>query len=90
MYGARRAGIRNPRALHFLYGIKASLALALSVVGAQRILFGTDSSFFPRGWQKGIYAVQTAALTAAGASDADQQLILGGNFDRLFPQGSKQ
>jgi predicted TIM-barrel fold metal-dependent hydrolase len=63
---------------------------ALSVVGAQRILFGTDSSFFPRGWQKGIYAVQTAALTAAGASDADQQLILGGNFDRLFPQGSKQ
>jgi hypothetical protein len=57
---------------------------ALAVAGAQRILFGTDSSFFPRGWQKGIYAVQTAALRAAGASETDRQLILGGNFERLF------
>jgi hypothetical protein len=57
---------------------------ALNVVGAQRILFGTDSSFFPRGWQKGIYAVQTAAMKTAGASESDRQLILGGNFERLF------
>jgi len=59
---------------------------ALSVLGAQRILFGTDSSFFPRGWQKGIYVVQTAAMKTAGASEADRQLILGGNFERLFPR----
>ncbi|HVH55648.1 MAG TPA: amidohydrolase family protein [Vicinamibacterales bacterium] len=61
---------------------------ALSVLGAQRILFGTDSSFFPRGWQKGIYVVQTAAMKTAGASEADRQLMLGGNFERLFPRES--
>jgi predicted TIM-barrel fold metal-dependent hydrolase len=63
---------------------------ALAVAGAQRILFGTDSSFFPRGWQKGIYAVQTAALRAAGASEMDRQLILGGNFERLFPNHARR
>ena len=57
---------------------------ALSVVGAQRILFGTDSSYFPRGWQRGIHAVQVAAMKTAGASEMDRQLILGGNFERLF------
>ena len=58
---------------------------ALAVAGAERILFGTDSSFFPRGWQQPIYAAQEAALRAAGVSDTDQAKILCGNFDRLFP-----
>lgn len=57
---------------------------ALQVVGADRLLFGTDSSFFPRGWQKGIFDAQSAALAAAGASDADRALVLGGNFQRIF------
>lgn len=61
---------------------------ALAVVGADRLLFGTDSSFFPRGWQKGIYAAQTAALTLAGAGEQDRASILGANFDRIFPQRS--
>ena len=26
---------------------------AMSVLGPSRLLFGTDSSFFPRGWQRG-------------------------------------
>jgi predicted TIM-barrel fold metal-dependent hydrolase len=58
---------------------------ALAVVGAGRIIFGTDSSFFPRGWQRPIYAAQEAALRAAGASDDDRAQIFSGNFDRLFP-----
>ena len=58
---------------------------AIGVVGASRLLFGTDSSFFPRGWQKGVLETQQAALTAAGVSPEDQVLIFGGNFDRLFP-----
>ena len=58
---------------------------ALASAGADRILFGTDSSFFPRGWQHPIYAAQDAALRAAGASDDDRAKIYGGNFDRLFP-----
>ena len=59
---------------------------ALSVVGPARLLFGTDSSFFPRGWQQGIYDVQKAAVSALGLPAADEALIFGGNFDRLFPQ----
>jgi predicted TIM-barrel fold metal-dependent hydrolase len=57
---------------------------ALSVVGAGRILFGTDSSYFPRGWQKDIYDDQKAALDRIGVASADQDLIFGGTFDRLF------
>ncbi len=58
---------------------------ALSVVGASRLLFGTDSSYFPRGWQHAVYDQQRAALDASQVSAADQALIFGGNFDRLFP-----
>lgn len=57
---------------------------ALAVAGPDRILFGTDSSFFPRGWQQPIFAAQETALHAIGASDEDRQKILSGNFDRLF------
>lgn len=57
----------------------------LAVAGAGRILFGTDSSFFPRGWQYAIHAAQEAALGAIGASEGDRNMIFGGNFDRLFP-----
>jgi uncharacterized protein len=57
---------------------------ALAVVGPDRLLFGTDSSFYPRGWQKPVYEAQLAALEAAGVSAADRTKILGGNFQRLF------
>lgn len=59
---------------------------ALSVAGPGRLLFGTDSSFFPRGWQKGIHDAQVAAMAAAGVSEEDRASILAGNFDRLFPR----
>jgi predicted TIM-barrel fold metal-dependent hydrolase len=58
---------------------------ALAVAGAQRILFGTDSSFFPRGWQAGIYEEQQRIVSSLGVSVADRAAIFGGNFDRLFP-----
>jgi predicted TIM-barrel fold metal-dependent hydrolase len=58
---------------------------ALDVVGPDRLLFGTDSSFFPRGWQRAIYQAQHAALEDLGVSIEDRALIFGGNFDRLFP-----
>jgi predicted TIM-barrel fold metal-dependent hydrolase len=57
---------------------------AVSVLGPSRLLFGTDSSFFPRGWQRGVYESQRAAATEAGIGESDQALIFGGNFDRLF------
>jgi len=58
---------------------------ALAVVGPSRLLFGTDSSFFPRGWQKGIYDTQKQIVDGLGVNTADAALIFGGNFDRLFP-----
>ncbi|MEP7118390.1 MAG: amidohydrolase family protein [Acidobacteriota bacterium] len=58
---------------------------ALDVAGPQRLLFGTDSSFFPRGWVKSVFDDQHAAMTAAGASGDDMAAVLGGNFERLFP-----
>ena len=39
---------------------------ALDVVGPDRLLFGSDSSFFPRGWVKDVYAQQSAALDEVG------------------------
>jgi hypothetical protein len=57
---------------------------ALAVAGAQRLIFGTDSSFFPRGWQKAVHDAQVAAMAAIGVSAEHRALILGGNFDRLF------
>jgi predicted TIM-barrel fold metal-dependent hydrolase len=58
---------------------------ALAVAGPERLLFGTDSSFFPRGWQRPIYDAQLQALSAAGAGDDAVRSIVGGNFERLYP-----
>lgn len=59
---------------------------ALDVLGPARLLFGTDSSFFPRGWQKGVHEAQLTALDAAGCPEPDRDLVFGGNFNRLFGQ----
>lgn len=56
----------------------------LGTIGVSRLVFGTDSSFFPRGWQRSVYDEQRRALDACGVGAADQSLILGGNFDRVF------
>jgi predicted TIM-barrel fold metal-dependent hydrolase len=57
---------------------------ALDVVGPDRLIFGTDSSFFPRGWHRLIYDQQRAALSAIGVGDAVEKKIFGENFSRLF------
>ena len=61
----------------------------LGVIGPSRVLFGTDSSFYPRGWQKPIYDAQVAALDRLGASEEIKAQVFGGNFDRLFPLSEK-
>jgi predicted TIM-barrel fold metal-dependent hydrolase len=50
------------------------------------LLFGTDSSFFPRGWVANVYEQQSSALDEIGASTEAREKIFGGNFDRLFTQ----
>jgi predicted TIM-barrel fold metal-dependent hydrolase len=57
---------------------------ALAVVGPDRLLFGSDSSFFPRGWVRDVYDQQSAALDEIGATADARAKILGGNFERLF------
>jgi hypothetical protein len=58
---------------------------ALSVTGPERLLFGTDSSYFPRGWQRPIYDSQQRIAEKLGIGAADRDKIFGQNFDRLFP-----
>ena len=57
---------------------------ALAVAGPDRLLFGTDSSFFPRGWQKSVSDTQRAALEAIGADGETLNKVFGGNFNRIF------
>ena len=61
---------------------------AVAVVGADRLLFGTDSSFFPRGWVKEVYEQQSGALAEIGASAEVRAKIFGRNFERVFPTAS--
>jgi predicted TIM-barrel fold metal-dependent hydrolase len=58
---------------------------ALAVVGPDRLLFGSDSSFFPRGWVRDVHEQQSAALDEIGASADARDKIFRANFDRLFP-----
>lgn len=57
---------------------------AMDVAGPARLLFGTDASFFPRGWLPAVFDVQLEALAALGVSDADKAAVFGGNFTRVF------
>jgi hypothetical protein len=57
---------------------------AIEIFGPRRLLFGTDSSFFPRGWNRPILDQQMTVLTELGLSPADTAAILGGNQMRLM------
>jgi uncharacterized protein len=57
---------------------------ALDVVGPQRLLFGTDSSFFPRGWNSAIFETQSKALYEIGVNEEAARQILHDNLARLF------
>jgi predicted TIM-barrel fold metal-dependent hydrolase len=57
---------------------------ALDVAGPGRLLFGSDSSFFPRGWNFRIFEDQATALYEIGVSLADARAIFGENLLRLM------
>jgi predicted TIM-barrel fold metal-dependent hydrolase len=67
--------------------LKSVFRRALDVVTAGRILFGTDSSFFPRGWNASIFETQVKVLADIGVGKEDAAAILGGNLDRLLSRG---
>lgn len=64
--------------------LRTVFSRTLEVVGPARLLFGTDSSFFPRGWQHDVLEAQATALYELGLSDAEEQQILAGNLERLM------
>jgi uncharacterized protein len=57
---------------------------ALDVVGPKRLLFGSDSSFFPRGWNAAVFDTQTKALYEIGVTSETAGLILHDNLQHLF------
>jgi len=57
---------------------------ALAVAGARRLLFGTDSSFFPRGWNAEVFEAQVKALGAIGATEDTARLIFNDNLQQLL------
>jgi predicted TIM-barrel fold metal-dependent hydrolase len=57
---------------------------ALDVAGPSRVLFGSDSSFFPRGWHAQIFETQSKILEDLGISVDDAGHIFGGNLRRLL------
>lgn len=56
---------------------------ALDVVGPKRLLFGTDSSYFPRGWHESIFEDQARALYEIDLSEADAHAVFCENLLRI-------
>ena len=56
----------------------------LNVLGPERILFGTDSSFFPRGWQQPLFDIQQKVFDALELIPSHREAILSKNFNRIF------
>ena len=56
----------------------------IDVVGVKRLLFGTDSSYFPRGWNSPVFEAQAKALYELGLDEEDANQILSLNIERLY------
>lgn len=64
--------------------LKTVFQKALDVVGPKRLLFGSDSSWFPRGWVKRISEEQRQVLDEIDAPEETVRAILGGNLRALL------
>lgn len=70
----------NPGALQLADVFEA----AINVFGPERILFGTDSCVFPRGWRHDRLTAQREALGACGIDEMERARILGENAAALL------
>jgi predicted TIM-barrel fold metal-dependent hydrolase len=66
--------------------LRAVFRRALDVAGPQRLLFGSDSSFFPRGWNASIFETQCKALYEIGITEEIARLVFHDNLVRLFSE----
>lgn len=60
------------------------LRKALDVAGPKRLLFGSNSTAFPQGWDRKILDQQMEAFGQLGVSEEDRSDILGGNLRRIL------
>lgn len=65
-------------------GLRQVFRRSLDVLGPQRLLFGTDSSSFPRGWQHELFDEQALALYEIGLSATDARAIFAENLLRIM------
>jgi predicted TIM-barrel fold metal-dependent hydrolase len=61
-----------------------ALSRAVEVMGPHRLLFGSDSSFFPRGWRRDVFELQMAHFREAGLSESTVAAIMGENLQGLL------
>jgi uncharacterized protein len=64
--------------------LKTVFDKTLQVFGPPRILFGTDSNVFPRGWRQDIFRQQVEILRDLNTTREAVELILEGNIVRLL------
>jgi uncharacterized protein len=64
--------------------LKTVFEKTLQVFGPQRLLFGTDSNVFPRGWRQDILRQQMEVLRELQTTPEAAGQILGGNIARLL------
>ena len=64
--------------------LRAVFRRAIDLIGVERLLFGTDSSFFPRGWHAAIFKQQATALYELGLDAEQASQILCLNLERLL------
>lgn len=72
------------RLMPYPLDLSSLFAKTLQVLGPARILFGTDSSFFPRGWRKDVFDAQIEALRGLHVPPSEVSQILSGNMSRLL------
>lgn len=57
---------------------------ALDLLGPERLIFGSDSSFFPRGWHSTIFQQQATALYELGLDQQTAEKIFSSNLQQLL------
>jgi predicted TIM-barrel fold metal-dependent hydrolase len=64
--------------------LKTVFQKTLQVFGSRRILFGTDSNVFPRGWRQDIFRQQMEILQGLAIPPDTAEAMLGGNIARVL------
>lgn len=64
--------------------LEDALFRAVNAVGHHRLLFGSDSGYFPQGWRKGIHDIQQRTAQKLELPLHVIDAILGGNAESVF------